>query len=89
MPKYAKYHKDLITKKRNFEDVSTVIFNEECSIVVHNDMPKKLKDLKSFSISCFIGDIRFEIALADLGASINFMTFLSFCVIEFTSPHTK
>lgn len=70
-PKYAKYLKDLITNKRKLEVVSTVILNEECSAIVHKDMPKKLKDPGSFNIAYFIGDLRFNRALADFGASIN------------------
>lgn len=50
-----------------------VILNEECSVVVNNDMSKKLKKPRSFNVSCFIGDLSFDKALANLGASNNFM----------------
>lgn len=41
-------------------------------------MPPKLKDPKSFTISCIIGNFSFERALCDLGASINLMFFSVF-----------
>ncbi|CAH9140245.1 unnamed protein product [Cuscuta epithymum] len=73
MPKYAKFMKDLLTNKRRLEEASTVTLNEECSAVIRTDLPKKLKDPGSFTIPCFIGDLTFDRALADLGASINLM----------------
>ena len=49
--------------------------NEECSTILLNKLPSKLKDSRSFTISCTIGNINFENVLCDLGASINLMSF--------------
>ncbi|KAG8486048.1 hypothetical protein CXB51_019333 [Gossypium anomalum] len=44
MPTYAKFLKELLTNKRKFEDLSTVELNEECSAILQNKLPTKLKD---------------------------------------------
>ncbi|XP_057755928.1 uncharacterized protein LOC130975116 [Arachis stenosperma] len=44
-----------------------------CSAIIQRDLPKKLKDLGSFQISCTIRKTAFEKALCDLGTSINLM----------------
>ncbi|XP_075473337.1 uncharacterized protein LOC142504344 [Primulina tabacum] len=51
----------------------TVNLTENCSALVQNKIPPKLKDPGSFSIPCIIGDVVFHKALCDLGASINIM----------------
>ncbi|XP_010248094.1 PREDICTED: uncharacterized protein LOC104591021 [Nelumbo nucifera] len=55
-----------------------VKLNEECSAILQNKLPPKLKDPRSFSIPCTIRDIEFEKALCDLGASINLMPYSIF-----------
>ena len=54
IPLYAKFFKDLITKKRSLEDPEIVALTEECSAVIQNNLPKKLGDLGSFSIPCVV-----------------------------------
>lgn len=78
MPKYVKYIKYLITNKKKLEDASMVILNEECSTIVHKDMPKKLKDPRTFNIPYFIGDLRFDKALVNLEAFINLISLYLF-----------
>ncbi|KAG8486462.1 hypothetical protein CXB51_019744 [Gossypium anomalum] len=73
MPTYAKFLKELLTNKRKFEELSTVELNEECSAILQNKLPTKLKDPGSFTIPCLIGRLNVGKALADLGASINLM----------------
>ncbi|XP_021743977.1 uncharacterized protein LOC110710020 [Chenopodium quinoa] len=46
---YAKFMKDTLTRKRAFNEVETVAFTEECSTLLQNKSPPKLKDLGSFS----------------------------------------
>ena len=48
-----------------------MILNVECSAILLNKLPPKLKDPASFSIPYKIGNCQFEKALYDLGASIN------------------
>ena len=59
--------------KRKLGDYETVALSEECSAILQNKLPLKLKDPGSFTIPCAIGNAVFERALCDLGASINLM----------------
>ncbi|XP_057734347.1 uncharacterized protein LOC130949716 [Arachis stenosperma] len=74
MPLYAKFLKDLMTRKRNWGEKETVVLTEECSTIIQKKLRQKMKDLGSFQIPCIIGDITIEKALCDLGASINLMS---------------
>ncbi|CAM8988458.1 unnamed protein product [Rhodiola kirilowii] len=74
-PSYARFLKDVITCRRTIEDVDTVSLNGECSAILQPRMPPKLEDPGSFSISCFINDIKIERAMCDLGASISLMPY--------------
>ncbi|XP_057747027.1 uncharacterized protein LOC130966257 [Arachis stenosperma] len=74
MPLYAKFLKELMTKKRSWKNNETVILTEECSAIIQHKLPQKLKDPGSFQIPCIIGEIAVEKALCDLGASINLMS---------------
>ncbi|XP_075633464.1 uncharacterized protein LOC142605923 [Castanea sativa] len=78
MPKYAKFFKDIISKKRKLEEHETVMLTEESSAILQKKLPPKLKDPGSFTIPCTIGKSYFDRALCDLGASINLMPFSIF-----------
>ncbi|KAL5574885.1 hypothetical protein UlMin_016584 [Ulmus minor] len=54
MPKYAKFMKEILSKKRKLGDYETVMLNEECSAFLQRKLPQKLKDLGSFTIPCTI-----------------------------------
>ncbi|XP_057719688.1 uncharacterized protein LOC130934115 [Arachis stenosperma] len=71
MPLYTKFLKELINKKRSWNEKETVILTQECSVVIQRGLPPKLKDLGSFILSCTIGNMTLEKAPYDLGASIN------------------
>ncbi|XP_016192311.1 uncharacterized protein LOC107633187 [Arachis ipaensis] len=73
MPLYAKFLKELINKKRSWNEKETVILTQECSAVTQRGLPPKLKDPGSFILSCTIGNRTLNKALYDLGASINLM----------------
>ena len=73
VPAYAKFMKDILTRKRAFNEVETVAFTEECSAYLQNKSPPKLKDPGSFSIPCHIGNVFIDKALCDLGASVSVM----------------
>ncbi|XP_027158091.1 uncharacterized protein LOC113759717 [Coffea eugenioides] len=68
---YAKFLKEIMTRKRKLEDCETIALTEECSAIIQNKPPPKLKDPRSFSIPCTIGNIDFSKALCDLGASVS------------------
>ena len=78
MPNYAKFLKDIISKKRRLEEFEIVKLFEECSAILQKKLPQKLKDLGSFTLPCTIGNSFFDKVLCDLGASINLMP-LSVC----------
>ncbi|XP_070045659.1 uncharacterized protein [Nicotiana tomentosiformis] len=73
MPRYAKMMKDLMSRKFDFQDLSTVTLTQTCSAVVTRPISRKLSDSGSFTIPCTIGSYAFVKALCDLGASINLM----------------
>ena len=73
MPSYVKFMKDILENKRNLSDYETVSLFEECSAILQRKLPPKLKDPRSFTIPCSIGNSIFEKALCDLGGSINLM----------------
>ncbi|KAL0361953.1 UNVERIFIED_CONTAM: hypothetical protein Sradi_3879800 [Sesamum radiatum] len=89
MPSYAKFLKEVISNKRKWENGETVKLNEECSAILQNKLPPKLKDPGSFSIPCTIGDMNFEKALCDLGASINLMLIQFLLNLECMSSHQR
>ncbi|XP_016178293.1 uncharacterized protein LOC107620679 [Arachis ipaensis] len=73
MPLYAKFLKELINKKRSWNENETVILTQECSAVIQEGIPPKLKDPGSFFLPCTIGNMIIDKALYDLGSSINLM----------------
>ena len=78
MPSYAKFLKEILSNKKKLEDNETVMLTAECSAIIQDTMPPKLKDPGSFSIPCVIGKFVIDKALCDLGASISVMP-LSIC----------
>ncbi|XP_019423053.1 PREDICTED: uncharacterized protein LOC109332524 [Lupinus angustifolius] len=72
---YAKFMKDLLTKKRKFSE-ETVTLEARCSAIIQKSLPEKTKDPSSFTIPITIGELSVGKALLDLGAIINLM-FLS------------
>ncbi|XP_061347780.1 uncharacterized protein LOC133293258 [Gastrolobium bilobum] len=80
MPNYAKFMKDLLSKKHKLKECETVALTEECSAIIQKKLSPKLKDPGSFSIPIEIGNIEVGKALCDLGASIKLMP-LSMCTL--------
>ncbi|XP_019433900.1 PREDICTED: uncharacterized protein LOC109340637 [Lupinus angustifolius] len=72
MPVYAKFMKDLLTKKRKMSE-ETVTLEAGCSAIIQKSLPEKTKDPISFTIPVTIGELSVGKALLDLGASINLM----------------
>nr|XP_027067702.1 uncharacterized protein LOC113693348 [Coffea arabica] len=71
IPSYAKFLKDIMTKKRKLVDNETITLTEECSVIIQNKLPPKLKDPGSFTVPCTIGNVEFSKALCDLGMSVS------------------
>ncbi|XP_024984071.1 uncharacterized protein LOC112519998 [Cynara cardunculus var. scolymus] len=67
MPSYAKFLKDILSKKKNLTEYETVALTKGCSALLTNKIPPKLKDPGSFTIPCSIGGKEIGKALCDLG----------------------
>ncbi|XP_021717666.1 uncharacterized protein LOC110685448 [Chenopodium quinoa] len=72
MPHYSKFLKDLLSVRRECETVS---LTANCSAILSNKLPTKLKDPGYFSIPCSINGIEFDKALCDLGSSVSLMPY--------------
>ncbi|XP_069145576.1 uncharacterized protein [Solanum lycopersicum] len=72
MPGYAKFMKDLVTKKRSitFENDDR---KKHCSAIATRSLLQKKKDQGALTIPCRVGSLHFAKALCDLRASINIM----------------
>ncbi|XP_070054399.1 uncharacterized protein [Nicotiana tomentosiformis] len=73
VPAYAKFLREILTKKRKIEETSVVKLTEHCSAILQNKLVQKCGDPRSFTISCSLGSINFDKSLCDSGASINLM----------------
>ncbi|XP_017647754.1 uncharacterized protein LOC108487931 [Gossypium arboreum] len=70
--------KDLLSKKKKLINIETVTLTEGCSAILTNKLPPKLKDPRSFTILCSIGNHYLGKALYDLGASNNLLPLSTF-----------
>ena len=71
MPHYAKFIKDVISKKRKLDKDGVVSLSANCSVIIQKNLSQKMQDPGSFTIPCTIGNYEFGRALYDSGASIN------------------
>ncbi|XP_073131467.1 uncharacterized protein [Henckelia pumila] len=82
IPNYAKFIKDVMSKKRRLQDNEIVNLTEEYNAILQKKMPQKLKDPDSFTILCYIGGAHVSRVLCDLGASINLMSLSVYRALE-------
>ena len=73
MPHYAKFIKDIISKKRKLDEGGAVSLSANCNAIIQKNLPHKMQDPRSFTIPCTFGNYEFGKALCDSGASINLM----------------
>nr|GEZ98748.1 hypothetical protein [Tanacetum cinerariifolium] len=73
MPKFAPMFKKLLNNKNKLIELTKTPLNENCSALVLKKLPEKLGDPGRFLIPCDFSEFDNCLALADLGASINFM----------------
>ena len=73
MPLYAKFLKEILSKKKRFAEEEVVNLTATCSAVIKKNLPEKMKDPGSFTIPCTIRGFEIQKALCDSGASINLM----------------
>ena len=75
MPLYAKFLKDILSKKRKIAEDGIVNLTATCSAVIKRGLPEKMKDPGNFTIPCTIGEFEFQKALYGSSASINLMPY--------------
>ncbi|XP_057545873.1 uncharacterized protein LOC130824871 [Amaranthus tricolor] len=73
MPSYAKFLKDIISKKRKLEESVVETLNGQCIAILQCKVPKKQADPDTFTIPLKLGNNVSAVALADLGASVSVM----------------
>ncbi|XP_015161557.1 uncharacterized protein [Solanum tuberosum] len=85
MPRYAKFMKDLVTKKRavSFENDEKL---QHCSAISSRSLVQNKEDPGAFTIPCTIGKMHFAKALCDLGANINLMPLLIYKKLGLGAP---
>ncbi|XP_070007845.1 uncharacterized protein [Nicotiana sylvestris] len=81
---YAKFMKDLITKKRSM-NCETIKMTHQVSAIMHSMAPM-LEDPGSITIPCIIGSADFAKALCDLEESINLMPYYVFKTFGIKHP---
>ncbi|XP_009622671.1 uncharacterized protein [Nicotiana tomentosiformis] len=85
MPGYAKFMKDLVTKKKNV-NFETIKVTHQYSAIISQTGFNKMEDPGAFIIPCAIGLTSFAKALCDLGASINLMPYTVFKKLGLGDP---
>ena len=73
MPNYAKFLKDILSKKKKITEKGVVSLTATCSAVIQKSLPAKMKDPSSFTIPYTTGKYEFKKSLCDSGANINLM----------------
>ncbi|GJS86219.1 reverse transcriptase domain-containing protein [Tanacetum coccineum] len=75
MSNYGKFLKELISNKHKLEQISSAFLRDESSAMIQNKVPPKLREPGSFLIPYTFSNAFSCNALADLGASINLMSY--------------
>ncbi|GKF04453.1 reverse transcriptase domain-containing protein [Tanacetum coccineum] len=75
MPNYGKFLKELIRNKHKIEQISTTFLSDKSLAMIQNKVPPKLGDPGSFLIPYNFNKTFSCNALANLGASINLMSY--------------
>jgi len=78
VPSYAKFLKDMCTKKRKANIPKKIFLDTSISKLLSGLIPVKYKDPGCPTIACTIGQAIINRALPDLGASINLLPFFMY-----------
>ena len=73
IPTYAKFLKEIVSNKKKLEYFVEVSLTEECSAVIQNHLPIKMKGPWSFIVPYQFEHILIDKCLCDLGFSVNLM----------------
>ena len=71
MPHYAKFMKDILSRKKKIVEEGVVNLIAICSAVIQRSLPVKIQDPGSFAIPCTIGNSEMWKALCDSGDQLN------------------
>lgn len=74
-PKYSKFLKELLTNRKKLEEASCVTLNENCSTVILNKLPNKMRDKRNLTLPCLFGNLSIVYTLAAFGESVNLMPY--------------
>ena len=79
MPQYAKFMKEILSKKRRLSEIDGVIaMTEETSAIIQRKAPVKMKDPGKFMLPVEFEGKGETNGLIDLGASVNLMPLTMF-----------
>ena len=73
MPNYAKFMKEILSKKKKIVEEGIVNLTATCSAIIQRSLLTKMKDPGSFTIPCSIRKYEFKKALCDSRTNINLM----------------
>ena len=73
MPHYAKFMKEILSRKRRIAEEAIVSLIATCSAVIQKSLPKKMQDPSNFTIPCKIGQTDMGKTLRNFRANINLM----------------
>ncbi|GAU37821.1 hypothetical protein TSUD_276390 [Trifolium subterraneum] len=71
MPTYVKFMKEILTKKRKYNDDEVIPLDVSCSAIIQRTLPTKEKDPGRVTLPLTIGNVNVGKTLIDLGSSIN------------------
>ncbi|GJT97186.1 putative reverse transcriptase domain-containing protein [Tanacetum coccineum] len=85
---YHDYHGSTCVKKGSYGPQFSEAYYE--ASYINNSIPRKEKDPGSFTLPCFINNVCFNNAFADLGANVNVMPLLTYLNLRLGElAHTK
>ncbi|XP_050876294.1 uncharacterized protein LOC127079996 [Lathyrus oleraceus] len=73
MSTYAKFMKEILTKKRRIMDEEIIQVDVSCSVVIQKALPQKEIDPGRVMLPITIGNINVGNALIDFGSKVNFI----------------
>lgn len=76
----------LLKEKEVIESKIKATLSEKCSAILKDVIPPKEKDPGSFTLPCSIGNMKFDKALADLGASVCVIPYSTFLKLGLGQP---
>ncbi|XP_039682975.1 uncharacterized protein [Medicago truncatula] len=75
LPTYAKFLKEILSKKRRYKDDETIQLDANCSAIIQRHLPKKEKNPGRVTLPVAIGNVNVGKDLIDLGSNINLISY--------------